>query len=116
MSDPALYYLGPQGSFCEEAAIAFAGRLDLHRDEMVAGPHIAAILEEVASRQGVWGVIPAENSTEGSVNLTWDLLLATEGLTIEGEFYLPVRHHLLVQRGAQLSSIAAVLSHPHALA
>lgn len=69
-----------------------------------------------ALRQGDvdFGVVPIENSIEGSVNETYDLLLDTD-FVVSGEIYLRVRHCLIVNRGGSWN-IRSVYSHPQALA
>jgi len=75
-------------------------------------------LQEVfdALRNGVadFGVVPIENSIEGSVNETYDLLLGTDSV-VSGEIYQRVRHCLIVNKG-EGSNIKSVYSHPQALA
>ena len=61
------------------------------------------------------GVVPIENSTEGSVNETYDLLLHTN-LTVSGEIYLRIVHCLIGNRGETREEIKSVYSHPQALA
>lgn len=61
------------------------------------------------------GVVPIENSTEGSVNETYDLLLHTK-LTVSGEIYLRIVHCLIGNRGETREKIKSVYSHPQALA
>src|SRR5207245_10900002 len=61
-----------------------------------------------------FGVVPIENSIEGSVNETYDLLLDTN-FVVSGEIYQRVRHCLIVNKGGG-SDIRSVYSHPQALA
>ncbi len=60
------------------------------------------------------GIIPIENSLFGSVHVNYDLLLASE-VRVVAEVHVRIRHHLLAVRGAGLSSITSVYSHPQAL-
>ena len=62
------------------------------------------------------GVVAIENSIEGSVTDTLDLLIHGSDLAIKYEVVLPIRHCLLVQPGAQANDIRVVYSHPQALA
>lgn len=110
-----LAYLGPSGTLTEEAAERFAQKLGVPADDLVPCGSIPASLELVQAGEAAWAVVPAENSTEGSVGLTWDYLLFATGLTIAGEAALPVVHHLLGQRGLNLATVSTVLSHPQAL-
>ena len=61
-----------------------------------------------------FGVVPVENSIEGSVNETYDLLLDTHSV-VSGEIYQRIRHCLIVNKGGG-SNIRSVYSHPQALA
>lgn len=103
-------YLGPQGTYSEEATLKHFGR-------SVAGapfPGIADIFSAVEAGDVRYGVVPVENSTEGTINHTLDLLMATP-LRICGEVLLRIKHQLLSQ-GDDLSQIKAVHAHPQSLA
>ena len=103
-------YLGPAGTFSEEAALGFFG------SSIVRVP--CASFDEVfrATTAGAadFGVVPVENSTEGVVARSLDLFLTTP-LFIIGETSLIVRHNLLRKDNA-LTDIQAVCAHPQALA
>ena len=62
------------------------------------------------------GVVPIENSLEGSVNYTLDLLIARSDLLIRKEIVLPIEHHLMGKPGTNLAEVQIVYSHPQALA
>jgi chorismate mutase/prephenate dehydratase len=103
-------YLGPAGTFSEEAALGFFG------SSIVRVP--CASFDEVfrATSAGAadFGVVAVENSTEGGVARSLDLFLHTP-LTIIGETSLFVRHNLL-RRTNSLDGVQAVVAHPQALA
>ena len=103
-------YLGPAGTFSEEATLGFFG------SSIVKVP--CATFDEVlhATSAGAadFGVVPVENSSEGVVTRSLDLFLTTP-LTIVGETSLYVRHNLL-RKTDSLEGIAAVCAHPQALA
>ena len=103
-------YLGPAGTFSEEATLGYFG------SSIVRVP--CASLDEVfrlaSAGAADFGVVPIENSTEGGVARALDLLLGTP-LVIVGETSLFVRHNLL-RKHDSLEGIAAVLAHPQALA
>lgn len=103
-------YLGPQGSFCEEAALSLA------IGELQPRPSIAAVMEAVARGEVEAGVVPVENSWEGAVHQTMDLLAAGDNLMIAGELVLPIQHHLAARSFWRPEEITRVLSHPQALA
>jgi len=103
-------YLGPAGTFSEEAALGFFG------SSIVRVP--CASLDEVfrttTAGAADFGVVPVENSTEGGVARALDLFLTTP-LFIIGETSLIVRHNLLRRRN-DFDGITAVCAHPQALA
>lgn len=103
-------YLGPAGTFSEQAVYRQFGRA------VEAMP--CASLDEVfrAAEAGTadFGVVPIENSSEGVVNRTLDLLLQTT-LTISGEVSIQVHHSLMTRSGA-MNGIARICAHSQALA
>lgn len=105
-------YLGPPGTFSEEAAQSAARLLDA---EVVPFASIPALVSAAETRLAECAILPIENSLEGPVSSTTDLLIHETELRIRAELVLPVRHFLLAPPGAELSSIRAVTSHPQAL-
>lgn len=103
-------YLGPQGTYSEQAVWAHFGRCV----DAVAEASLEEALRSVETGARDFCVLPIENTTEGSVAHTLDLLLST-GLTISGEVSLPIHHQLLTQ-AADLSAVTEVMAHPQALA
>jgi len=103
-------YLGPKGTFSEEAAQRFFGSSITH----VPCTNFDEVFHAATSGAAEFGVIPVENSTEGVVTRSLDLLLLSP-LHIVGELSLLVRHHLL-RTTASLNGIEVVLAHPQALA
>jgi chorismate mutase/prephenate dehydratase len=102
----AVAYLGPLGTFSEEAAVKrFGGAA-----ERLACASIDDVFRSVESRRAHYGVVPVENSTEGAVGRTLDLLLATP-LKVCGEVMLPV-HQSLLYNGEDLAAVRRVFSHP----
>ncbi|HEX6970821.1 MAG TPA: prephenate dehydratase [Limnochordia bacterium] len=123
MSAAAIAYLGPEGTFTQEAALAYVRRaLDRQRQGEVSEPtliplpSIPDVLHEVAGGHAGSGVVPLENAIEGSVVLTLDLLIHEVDLKIRGEIVIPVRHNLMARPGLRLADIRSVISHPQALA
>lgn len=106
-----LGFLGPPGTFTEEAALLYDPAASL-----VPLPSISAVGSAVVSRMVDEGVVAIENSIEGSVTDTLDLLVHRSDLAIKYELVLPIRHCLLVHPGAQANDIKVVYSHPQALA
>ena len=103
-------YLGPAGTFSEEAALGFFGSSIVH----VPCANFDEVFHATSAGSADFGVVPVENSSEGVVTRSLDLFLTTP-LFIIGETSLYVRHHLL--RGVNsLDGIDAVCAHPQALA
>jgi chorismate mutase/prephenate dehydratase len=103
-------YLGPAGTFSEQAAVSFFGASIEH----VPCTSFDEVFHAAAAGTADFGVVPVENSTEGVVTRSLDLLLQSP-LHIVGEISLLVRHHLL-RLSPSLEGIEAVLAHPQALA
>lgn len=103
-------YLGPSGTFSEQAAMAFFGQSIEH----VPCTSIDEVFRVTAAGGAGYGVVPIENSTEGVVSRSLDLLLNTP-LHIVGETSLMVRHNLL-RLVDNMDGIEAVYAHPQALA
>ena len=105
-------YLGPRGTFSEEALFRLfpAGEVDPQPCRSIAD----AVFEAAEGRADA-AFVPIENSLEGSVNLTLDLLVHEVDLSIQGEVLLPVRQHLAARPGTALAQVRRVYSHPHAL-
>jgi chorismate mutase / prephenate dehydratase len=103
-------YLGPAGTFSEEAALSFFG------SSIVKVPcaNFDEVFRATSAGAADFGVIPVENSTEGVVARSLDLFLTTP-LFIIGETSLFVQHNLL-RRENTLDGIEAVCAHPQALA
>ncbi|MEM3574144.1 MAG: prephenate dehydratase [Candidatus Bathyarchaeia archaeon] len=105
-------YLGPRGTFCEEAARKYASRLVA---VLIPMPDIADVFQSVSDGGADLGVVPLENSIEGSVGLTLDLLLESD-LWICGEIDLRISHNLIAKPGTRMEDIRVLASHPQALA
>jgi len=103
-------YLGPAGTFSEEAALGFFGSSIVK----VQCASIDEVFRTTSAGAADFGVVPVENSTEGVVARSLDLFL-TEPLFIIGETSLAVRQNLL-RRDNSLANVSAVCAHPQALA
>ena len=107
-----LAYLGPEGTFTETAARLVAGT----DDELLPCGDIQAVLHAVASETATRGVVPIENTLEGSVRATVDALAFDTELLIEAELELPIALVLAAVPGTALGDVVTVRSHPVALA
>lgn len=105
----AVAYLGPEGTYSEEAALRRFGAAA----RAVPCASIDEVFREVEAGVVGYGMVPVENSTEGAIGRTLDLLLATP-LKVCGEVQLPI-HHALLTRAADLASVRKVYSHPQSL-
>ena len=107
-------YLGPEKTNAHVAAQAQFGR----RARYLHAPTVDEVFHAVERRKADCGVVPIENSVEGAVTRTLDRFVdfLDTPVKIHGEIEQPIRHHLIVHEGSQLSDIAEVYSHPQALA
>jgi chorismate mutase/prephenate dehydratase len=102
-------YLGPAGTFSQAAGIKHFG----HAAQTVACGSIDEVFRQVEGSNADYAVVPVENSTEGAIGRTLDLLLATP-LKICGEVVVRV-HHYLLRKVAGTENIARVYSHAQSL-
>jgi prephenate dehydratase len=107
-------YLGPAGTFTEDALIEASGEAEFEPLRTATIPEaILAVQAGEADR----ALVPIENSTEGSVRPTLDTLaFEADGVTIVGEHDHPVHVHLIARAATEPGAIEAVLSHPQPLA
>jgi chorismate mutase / prephenate dehydratase len=105
----SIAFLGPLGTYSEEAALKQFGQ---GRNAIVCGT-IDEVFRTLEANQADYGVVPVENSTEGAIGLTLDLLL-TSPLKICGEITLPI-HHCLLSKQTDIAKISHVFSHSQSL-
>ena len=103
-------YLGPIGTFTEAAALLYDPNA-----ELLAFPSISTVASAVDSRITDEGIVPIENSLEGSVTDTLDLLIHESNLSICHEMVIPIEHCILVKPGNSMSDVTYIYSHPQAL-
>jgi chorismate mutase/prephenate dehydratase len=103
-------YLGPAGTYSEQAMHEYFGQ----SIEGLPCSSIDEVFRSVEAGGAEFGVVPIENSTEGAVSRTLDLLLQTQ-LLIGGELALPIHHNLLTLNGG-LAGVTRVCAHAQALA
>lgn len=106
-------YLGPPGTFTEEALLSQA---DLAEHTLVDLPTFPDVLAAVAEGRTDFGFVAIENAIEGTVNVTVDALVFEHSLLIQREVVLPIHQHLLAPAGLALDQIEHVVSFPVALA
>ena len=111
MKPGTVAYLGPEGTFSEEAAILYAPEW-----ERLPYPSIRDAAMSAESREADEAVLPIENSIEGAVNMTLDYLIHDSTLSIVGEVVLAIRQCMIAGRETRAVDIKTVRSHPQALA
>lgn len=107
-------YLGPPGTFTEEALDKFIK--DISQVKKISFPTVADVIRSVDRGEADEGLVPMENSIEGSVNITQDILAFESEAKIIGEVTIPVKHSLIGKKKIKLDNIKKVISHPHATA
>lgn len=103
-------YLGPEGTFSQQAVLKHFGR-SAHGQPMAS---IEEVFQEVENGNADFGVVPVENSGEGTIQVTLDMFL-TSGLKICGEVELRV-HQYLFSRSGRIDDIERIYSHPQSFA
>ena len=102
-------YLGPAGTFGEEAARRFAPEA-----ELVPFPSHAAVAAAAESGLAELGVVAIENALSGSVGETLDILIHETTLQIQAETILPIEHNLVVKPGTRSDEVKVIFSHTQA--
>ena len=103
-------YFGPAGTNTEVAAIQrFPG------EDYVPYPTISHATRAVQRGEAEVAVVPIENSLQGSVTETVDLLIEEDGIAVGGETVLSIEHCLMVKPGTARDAIAVIYSHPQSL-
>jgi prephenate dehydratase len=105
-------YLGPRGTFAEEA---LETQPDLAAGERVPLRTVPHVITAVERGEIDVGLVPIENSIEGTVTVTLDTLAFDTDLLVQREIDLPVSLHLCAKPGTRLDDICTVISHPNPL-
>lgn len=113
MSSLEYGYLGPPGTFSEQAISTYC---KIYGGQTKDFDSIRDIVEAVTADKVELGLLPLENSLEGSVNLSLDLLYQHPELKLYREIVLPIAQYLLVQPGVKREEITEIYSHPQAVA
>jgi prephenate dehydratase len=113
LSCGSIAYLGPPGTFTEEALQNWPG---LSCEEMLPFPTVEETVMAVQDGLADKAIVPIENSIEGSVNATLDSLAFETEVLIQGEMVSQVEHYLLARDGVRLKDVVKVISHPQAAA
>lgn len=104
-------YLGPEGTFAEQAAHALAPG-----DELRSAGSVHAAIAALRAGQVDAACVPVENSVEGSVPATLDAMAEGDPVLAVAETVLPIRFSVLVRPGTGMADVRTVATHPHAAA
>ncbi|QYC37777.1 Prephenate dehydratase [Nonomuraea coxensis DSM 45129] len=107
---PRLAYLGPEGTFTEEAL----SLLDPTAERLPCA-NVSAALNAARAGEADGAVVPLENSIEGAITTTLDEFAWGEPLLITAELLLPVRFSLLARPGTEIPHIKRLYTHPAAI-
>ncbi|MFC1637658.1 prephenate dehydratase [Candidatus Margulisiibacteriota bacterium] len=107
-------FLGPEGTFSEEASKIYLRRVP-GKKELIPYTTIHDLLFAVERGRVSEGIVPIENSIEGTVGIVTDMLVKDVNLVIRQEIVIPITHYLVAQQGIRLSEVTDVMSHPQAL-
>ena len=108
-------FLGPRGTFSEEAAVAYGATGGDGAADLIPFSSIPALTAAVETGLAEAAVLPIENSIEGSISTTLDLLIHETPLRVRAEVVVPVRMFMVGAPGATLADITTVASKPEAL-
>lgn len=103
-------YLGPDGTYTHAAALQLFGK----ETQWLPRVDIQEVFAAVESGDADYGVVPVENSSEGSVTTTLDCFIASP-LQIVAELMLRIRHCLMAAKGTPIAQLAKVVAHQQAL-
>jgi prephenate dehydratase len=106
----AVTFQGERGAYSEMAALQY-----FPNAKVLPKKSFPDVFYSIETGEADYAVVPIENSIEGSINETYDLLLQTK-ITVSGEIYQRVRHCLIVNKGITVGRIVVVYSHPQAIA
>jgi prephenate dehydratase len=110
-----LAFLGPKGSYSDEAASNYVSRA--HLNSAIAFTTITGIAKSVGEGRVQFGLLPFENNVAGLVDETQKLLLAPQdpGWRVIADVTIPISNNLVVKRGTEPSDLRKIVSHPEAL-
>lgn len=110
-------YLGPPGTFTEEALDKYINIGKLEKSiEKIPYSNMGEVIKSVDRGEAAEGIVPIENSLEGSVNITLDFLTFESEAKIIREITIPIKHSLIGKEKISPDKIRKIISHPHATA
>ncbi len=117
MMKTKIAYLGPPGTFTEEALDKYINIGKLGKSiEKIPYSNMGEVIKSVDRGETAEGIVPIENSLEGSVNITLDFLTFESEAKIIREITIPIKHSLIGKEKSAPDKIRKIISHPHATA
>lgn len=115
-NESTIAYLGPAGTYSDEASRAFATRLGDSNPNLIECTSFDEVFDNVERGKCSFGVVATENSLEGPVTATLDNFAFKSSASILGEEVLDIHHCLLLAPNTNLANVTTVASHPQGLA
>ncbi len=112
--DKSIGFLGPGGTFSHEAVEAYK---EEHNKSYVLKEYLSIrdVLYALKNKDVDEAIVPMENSLEGAINVTLDVLAKEEDMFISDEFIIPVNLNLVAKQGTSQKDIKVIMSHPQPL-
>jgi len=107
-------FLGPEGTFSEEASKIYLKRVP-GKVELIPYTTVHDVLYAADRGKIKEAIVPIENSIEGTVGVVTDMLVKDVKLVIRQEIVIPIYHYLIAQKGIRLNEVTDVISHPQGL-
>ena len=114
--DRTIAFLGPRGTYTNEAADAFAAALGIEQPELIECATFDDVFDCVDRGRAAFGVVGKENSLEGPVTATLDNFAFRSSAVILAETVISIHHCLLTQPGVRIEDVKTVASHAQGLA
>lgn len=115
-TSPTFAYLGPEGTYTHEAALAFAARMGIENPELLECSSFDEVFECVDRGRCEYGVVGKENALEGPVTATLDNFALKSNATILGEEVVDIHHCLIMHPEAKIEDITRLASHAQGIA
>lgn len=113
---PKLGYMGPSGTFSEKAALEYLKTLKPKKMDLGSYETIQDVILAVNRGELSEGVVPIENSVEGTIGVVTDFLAKKDiKLKIKAEVVVPVFHYLIAGKGTKLDNVTDIISHPQGI-
>ncbi|MGI6045898.1 MAG: prephenate dehydratase [Eggerthellaceae bacterium] len=114
-ANATLAYLGPEGTYSNEAALVFQKRLGLEESALIPCSSFGEVFDFVDRGRCTYGVVATENSLEGVVTATLDNFAFSTSTTIFGKVVIDIHHCLIINPDAEIGDITTIASHPQGL-